>query len=259
MTDEQKPIEPAAPPEGEPAPEPAAGSEAQRLFALLKEKGQPVLIGLGLAVAVFVGVGAYRNYRQSLGLRASQALMNASTAQDLERVVSQYGGTPAAPIALLTLASQQFAAGEYAQAKVSYARFRQRFAEHPMNPAAALCEAQCLEAEGDLQAAREAYGAFLRDHPGHFLDPTAVFGDARCLTQLGRFDEARARYEDFIAANPESGWVPMAETAVEFVEKERRAQARPARAAASAAPAVSFRPAAAPSDQPPPAETPPGR
>ena len=58
-----------------------------------------------------------------------------------------------------------------------------------------------------------------------------MFGAARCRQQLGQFDEARALYEDFIAANPESTWLPQAESGLLFLKKAERAKNMPAPAA----------------------------
>lgn len=209
-------------------PEQPAGkqTEIQKLLELFKGRGQSVLIGLGLAVAVFLGFGAYRNYTHSLALRASQLLMGARNTEQLQQVISRYSSTPSAPVAMLALASQYFEVGQYDLAQFTYAQFEQKYPKHPMARAAELGKAQCLEAGGQVGQARDAFESFAKADPDHFLTPLALLGKARCLTQLGLFAEAKVTYEDFIAANPESGWTPLAETGLLFVDKEIRAKGK---------------------------------
>lgn len=224
----QEPQEPSGQPAGE-------QTEIQKLMEIIRGRGQSVLIGLGLAVAVFLGFGAYRNYRHSMDLRASQMLMGARDTAQLQQVISQYGSTAVAPVAMLSLAAQYFEAGQYDQAQFTYAQFAQKYPGHPMAKAADLGKAQCLEASGQVEEARDAFDAFAQANPGHFLAALALLGKARCLTQMRHYADAKAVYEDFIAAHPEGGWTPLAETGLLFVEKEMRAKDKAPEATASSA------------------------
>ena len=206
------------------APEDTPQTEKQQLLAIFREHVQPVLIGLAIALALILGYGAYKNYKQSTSMRASQMLMSSKSPEQLQQVISQYPSTPSAPIAMLTLASEYFRSGQYDLAQFSYAQFQQKFPNHPMAAAGELGKAQCLEASGQLDQALSMYEAFASANPGHFLTASAIFGKGRCLTQMGRYTEAKAVYEDYIAANPDSGWVPLADSAMLFVDKELRAQ-----------------------------------
>ena len=221
MVDEPKQEQQVEPAE---APAETPQTEKQQLLAIFREHVQPVLIGLAIALALVLAYGAYKNYKQSTAMRASQMLMSSRSPEQLQQVISQYPATPSAPIAMLTLASEYFRSGQYDLAQFTYAQFQQKFPNHPMAAAADLGKAQCLEASGQLDQALLLYEAFAAAHPGHFLDASAIFGKGRCLTQMGRYTEAKAVYEDFVAANPESGWVPLADSAMLFVDKELRAQ-----------------------------------
>ena len=232
-----------------PAPEAAPQTETQQLLAIFREHVQPILIGLGIALAVILAYGAFKNFKQSTAMRASQMLMSSRNAEQLQQVIQQYPSSPSAPIAMLTLASEYFKAAQYDQAQAVYAQFRQKFPKHPMTLMADLGKAQCLEASGQLDQALSMYEAFVVANPAHFLAPSAIFGKGRCLAQMGRFAEAKAVYEDFIAANPNSAWNTQADSAMLFVDKELRAHQKkqggegsakePAISAVSAAPAVS--------------------
>ncbi len=228
--EDEEEVEQAVQAEAEPGadsgaePELVAASEADKLKALFREYGQPVLIGLGLAVAVFLGYGAYKNYKQSVALRASQMLMGAQTTEQLQQVVNQYGATPTGPLAVLTLAAQYYEGGQYDLAQFTYTQFEQKYPRHPLKQIAEVGKAQCLEGSGQFDVAASQFDAFIKANPKNFLTPLAILGKARCQTELGQFGEAKATYEDFIAANPKSSWASIAETALLFVDKEMRAQ-----------------------------------
>lgn len=248
---------------GETPVQPAEGEhkdEAHRLLAAFKEHAQPVLIGVGLALAIVLGIGAYRNYKASVALRAGQMLMNAKTPEQLEQIINQYATTPSAPMAMLALAARHFDGGQYDLARFTYAQFAEKYPDHPMKEAADVNIAQCLEASGQLEQAAEAFASFAQAHPDSFMSPVASLGRARCLTQLGRFDEAKSEYEDFIAAHPKSGWAALAEASIEYVDKEMRARTKPAAESAPVtmsleAPAVSVPPSEpAPADVPAPSQ-----
>lgn len=208
-----------------PSQQPTEPDEIQRLKDFFKEYGQAVLIGVGLLVAAILGGIAFKNYRETSALRASQLLMNARSAEEIQQVISQYPNAPVMPLALLALASRRYDEGQYEMARNTFAQLKEKFPAHPLAVVADLGRAQCLEGEGQLEAALQAFSAFAADHPNHFLTPLARFGKARCLHQLGRYDEARAEYEEFVAAYPESEWATVAESAILFVEKDKRASA----------------------------------
>ena len=205
-------------------PEETPKTEKQQLLVLFRKHVQPVLIGVGIALAILLAYGAYKNYKQSTLMRASQTLMSARNIEQLQQVINQYPSTPSAPIAMLTLAAEYFQSGQYDLAQSTYAQFQQKFPKHPMTAAADIGKAQCLEASGQIEQALAAFEAFALANPGHFLYALAIFGKGRCLTQMGRYTEARAVYEDYLAANPQSGWRPLADLAMLFVDKELRAQ-----------------------------------
>ncbi|HBA83346.1 MAG TPA: hypothetical protein DCZ95_04545 [Verrucomicrobia bacterium] len=231
-----------------------AGEEqnVQQFQDLLREYGQPVLIGLTVAVVAFLGFAVYRNYKQSNEQKASEMLFSARNAEELQQIATQYSSTKAAPLALLSAASMAFEAGQYEPAQYAFSQFQQRYPKHELSPTAELGLAQCLEAVGQAAPAAEAFKAFAKAHPDHFLTPMAILGEARAYEQAGQFDEAKAIYEEFIAANPASPWLSQAEAGLTYLEQARTLapSAVPAPAPTAASPIV-VTPEAAPASPTP--------
>jgi TolA-binding protein len=196
--------------------------ENEQVLSFLREYGTPIMVGVVAAVVIYLGFVFYRAYQRNLAERAAGALAAAQNVEQLQKVVNQYGSTPSGSIAMLALGANYLHSGQYALARDTYERFRTTYPEHEMLAAAALGVAYAYEAEGRLDEAATRFEAFEKEHPDHYLTPMAVFGRARCMEQSGRYAEAKAVYEDFVAANPENSWVPQAETAMLYLERELR-------------------------------------
>jgi predicted negative regulator of RcsB-dependent stress response len=220
--------QPASPAPKSPEERALEAHEVPEVMDFLRENGISVLVGIGLAVAVFLGWSAYTNYKKSAESTASDSLFRAQSVEQIQQVINQYSSTRAAPMAYLSLASAQFDAGQYDLANHTFAEFQQKYPDHAFALQAELGQALCKEASGQLNEALGAFELFASAHTNHYLVPLAVFGKARTLEQLGRFPEAKAVYEDFIAASPtNSPWSSRAEAAVLYVDKETRAAKLP--------------------------------
>ena len=221
------------------------------VIAWLKENGTPILVGLTLAALAFAGFSAYRNHQRAAATTAQSQLFNSQTTAQFMDIVTKYADAPAAPLAELSLAGQQFEDGQFDMARSTYAAFLTKHAEHSLKSAAAMGLAQCDEAQLKLGDALTKYENFIKQEPDSFLQAQAIFGKGRCLEQMGRFDDARTVYEDFIAGHPKDPWVQRAETALMYVGKSKRAAENraahpPAAMIPVAKPAVSAAPAPAP-------------
>jgi tetratricopeptide (TPR) repeat protein len=188
----------------------------------IKHNIQVVSIAGGLTILVAVIFVAYIAQQRRSVETASRMLGVAQSSKQLEELLAQYPSSPAAPIAMLALASEQFKAAAYDQAVMLYVRFLRQYPKHPMAAAAELGKVMCFEARGESDHALTGFNMFIQAHPGSFLLPQAQMGRARCLQQLNRVAEAKAVYEDFIAANPESDWKPQMEMALDFIERDTR-------------------------------------
>ncbi len=211
--------------------------EVPEVLDFLRENGLSLLVGVGLAVAAFLGISAYRNYKTSQATAAANLFFQAQTTQQIQDMINQYPSATMTPLAYLALAAGRFDAGEYDLADRAFSEFETKFPNHPLVGQAQLGHAQCKEAGGQLQEALASYDQFATAHPNHYLYPVALFGKARTLEEMGRFPEARAVYEDYIALGlTNSAWTSRAEAALLYVDKEARAVKEGAAAAPPAAP-----------------------
>ncbi len=228
MSTEQQPASDAPKPiSHNPLNDPAlVRQEVPEVMDFLKENGMSILIGVGLAVAVFVGISSYRNYRQSQEITASSQLFNSQAPEQLQQVVEQFPKTSAAPLAQLALAGGYYDQGQFEMAQNAFGAFLQKFPTHSQAIVAELGGAQCLEALGSYEEAVAGYDKFIAAHKGRYLEAAAVFGKGRCLEQLGKRTEARALYEDLLLADPKGRWAGRAEYALQYVDKEIRLAAK---------------------------------
>lgn len=156
--------------------------------------------------------------------QAARLLGAAQTVRQFEELAARYPKSAGAPVAILAMASSSFSAGAYDDALARYEEFSAKYADHPLAAAAELGKSMCAEAKGETDRALAGFDAFIGEHAGHFLLPQAPFGKARCLQSSGRPAEAKAVYEDFIAANPSSKWVPVAESALQSLNRQMRSK-----------------------------------
>ena len=195
-----------------------------------------ILVSVGLAIAIALGFGAWQNHKQGQIERSERLLSGQPMPEEhlsaglttarLQMIVDRYPNTPAAPLALLALASQFYASGQYEPARNAYLRLEKEYPQHVFTPAAELGRAQCAEAAFMVDAALASYEKFIAAHPDYYLTPQAIFGKARCLEARGLFDNARIVYEDFLAKQPQSPWEGQVRSALQILEMKKRAQAK---------------------------------
>lgn len=215
---------------------PAGGlEELEQVRAFWDRYGTRITIAAAVVAIAIAGVNMVKSRSHRRVLDAAAQLAAARSAQDLEAIVSDYSGTPSAPLALLQLAKAAYDSGNYSQAMTHYETFTQRYAQHELADAAVMGAIHCREARGELAAAEAAFKAFAEAHPKHFLAAQALLGEARCLEQLGRFDEARVIFENMVATRGDSMWGDRAKDALDTLEDRREAYNNPPAVAAPAA------------------------
>lgn len=189
--------------------------EVKQVLSFLTHYGK--LIGIGLLAATLVilaskGISQQKANKQA---EAEDLLLRAQSPQQLEELVTRFGSTPAAPIALLDLAKTHFNNGDYFQARAQYERFLKEYKKHELGPVAEFGLASCSEADGDFDGAIEQFTTFIAEHGNHFLLSPSTLALARSMEQANRLEEARIVLEDFLAENATSQWAGQAESALQ--------------------------------------------
>jgi TolA-binding protein len=193
--------------------------EVTEVVGFLKRYGKLIGTGVLAAAVTVIASRGFANYKASRLAEAEQKLMTAKTPQQLEEVVTKYGSTPSAPVALLDMAKTLFNMGDYAQARAQYERFLKKYGKHDLRSTAELGLAYCTEADGDFNGAAAQFADFAKKHSASYLYPTAILSVARCMEQAGRKDEARVVLEDFLTQNAGTAWAGSAESALKQLTK----------------------------------------
>lgn len=175
-----------------------------------KTKGPAFLTALATAAVLAGGVFAFRAYRASKTAAANQAILKASSLEDLENVVAKYGATKAAGTARLRLAKAYYDASNYQAALQTYDECLKKGTARAFREIAELGRAHALEGLNRLDEALSDFQRFEQQRTGHFLYPQAVMGAARVLAMLGRKDEAKNRIEKLKAEKTGDEAVEMA-------------------------------------------------
>lgn len=195
-------------------------NEVKEVLSFLKRYSKPVGTGLFAVLIAVLAINGYTQYKTSRQAKAEKLLMAAETPQQFEVVITRYGSTPSAPVALLSMAKLFFNDGEIAQARAQYGRFLKQYKNHDMRPVAELGLAYCTEADGDFSDAAKQFDAFSKKNTSSYLRPQAILSAARCLKQAGETDEARVVLEDFLAASIGTQRANEAEVALQSLDSK---------------------------------------
>lgn len=150
----------------------------------------PWLLAAAVVVAGYYGV---KNYMASRRAAASEALVNAYTAEELEEAVTKFGGSDAGGALKLRLAKKYYDAGRYQEALDQYTALSGDKAPDGFADIPEVGKAQCLEALGSYAEALAAYEAFAEANPSSYLALTAKLGSARVLALSGDREKALQR------------------------------------------------------------------
>jgi predicted negative regulator of RcsB-dependent stress response len=194
--------------------------EVREVLGFLKRYGKLIGAGVLAAAVTVIGSSALAHRKASRLTEAERALMNARTPQQLEEIVTKFGSTPSAPVALLNLAKTRFNQGDYPQARAQYERFLKKFKKSDLRPTAELGLAYCTEADGDFNGAASQFADFAAKNSASYLHAPAILSIARCMEQAGRIDEARIVLEDFLAENAGAAWAGTAESSLRELGKK---------------------------------------
>jgi len=225
------------------------------LYDWWKANGSQFLITAVTVVVVLGGAVAFKQYRDNKIDGVNKALLKASSLEELETVVAQYGSLKAGNAARLRLAKAYYDASKYEEALNAYETCISKGAPQGFAEIADLGRAHALEGLNRLDDALAAYQAFEKASAGHCLQPQAQMGVARIYTLQGKKDEAKKLLETLKAQKTgDSTWEMAVANLEGVVDRYEPRAARSlfdaADAAAKTVPAPS--PAAAPVPAPVP-------
>ena len=150
----------------------------------------PWLLAAAVVVAGYYGV---KNYMAARRAAASEALVNAYTAEELEEAVTKFDGSDAGGALKLRLAKKYYDAGRYQEALDQYTALSGDKAPDGFADIPEVGKAQCQEALGSYAEALAAYEAFAEANPSSYLALTAKLGSARVLALSGDKEKALHR------------------------------------------------------------------
>ena len=247
-SNEPKPATPVAPPPPQEFDLLAFWIMHQRLIIRI------IVVAL-LAVAVW-GAFLFMDYRKRVG--SEEALSNAKTSADFQKVTADWSGTAAAATATIRLAEELRKEGKPAEAAQALREFLDKYPVHPLRVTAAHALAASLETAGKFDEALTAYQQFGAAHGRSAFAPLASIGQARVLMALNRNEEAQKALESVEQKFPGNPFVYDARTLLDEIKnaagRKTGGSPRPTPPPAPA-PAINLQ-GATPAPQPPGAPVP---
>jgi len=156
------------------------------LYDWWKKEGRSWLVTLAVAAAVVVAFYGTKHWIRARQDAASSALAAASTADELETVVAQYGSSKAGASMKLRLAKAYYDEGRYQDAYDLYSKLVGSEPEG-LKDAVTIGLAFSLEGLKKYEEARDAFAKYAADEANakSYLLFAAKLGAARCKAQAG--------------------------------------------------------------------------
>ncbi len=188
-----------------------------------------------------IGWSAWQLYSNHQNEVAAGALATAKSIPDLQKVVADYGNTPAGASANLLIAEKQRLEGKFSDANNTLQNFIDKSPRHELVPAAKMAMAANLQSEKKTDEALALYKQIGASYPKSFVAPLALISQVPLLKEKNQPDAARRACETVISQYGQSFWA--GEAMRELRTLKPAATAAPSGLpAASAAPAVSATP-----------------
>jgi len=162
--------------------------ETQVLWERYKNVVFAVLVLALLTVAAW---GAYRFYSIRRAETAAGLLATAKGPADFQKVIAQYGTTPAGASAHLFLAEEQRKEKQFSEANTTLQSFVDKYPKHQLKGTARMAIAANLESLGKRDEALTAYQRLAADDPQGFTAPMALLAQIHILKEKNQIAEAR--------------------------------------------------------------------
>ena len=218
--------------------------------------GKQALFIVAAAAVFFGGAYAFKQTRAAKISAANQELTRATSLDELEATVANYGSTKAGNAARLRLAKAYYDAGKYEEALDAYETCIRKGAPAGFKEIAELGRAHTCEALNRLDEAKTAYEAFTKTYASHFLQPQAVMGTARIMVLQDNKDGAKKLLENLKAEKTDAPAWEMAIAQLEGIVDRYVPRAERSLFDAASDAASQTAPAPAPVAEPAPAPAP---
>ena len=129
----------------------------------------------------------------------------------LDEIISQYGRTPAAPLARLIQAEALSRQQKYQEAENILLPFTRQNKPKHLIPMSVVALAATQENGGKLNEAAATCASFIEKYPEHILTPKVYESLARIHELKNTPLEAKAVYEKIVTLYPGSGWAARAQ------------------------------------------------
>jgi predicted negative regulator of RcsB-dependent stress response len=193
-------------------------AEVKEVLHFIQKYLKPTAIAILAVCIVFLGVRLVQSNTLKQQAEADAALIQANSTEDFQAILENYGNTPSAPLALMSLAREQFNSGRIVEAEQHYVDFLKRFSKHDLADQAELNVIRCKEANGQYSEAIPLYREFAETHKNSHLVLMALFGKAQCLEKSNQLDEAKIAYEDIVVNHAGTMWAKMAESRLQAIK-----------------------------------------
>ena len=238
------------------APPPSRDVAIETLVFWERFKKQ-IAVALLIVLLAAVAFTGYRFYSDRRAATASALLASAKSAQEYQRVIEVYPGTPAAADAYLLLAAAQQNEKKFAEANTTLQTFIAKYPQHELVSTARMAMAANLGSMGKTDEALTMYQQVASTYPNSFNAPMALLSQVYILKGKNRNDDARKICETVLTQYRTSFWAGEAMQQLRMVKPVT--SSAPVTTAGQTVPpmlAVSPAPPAPPAPQAPPAPKP---
>ncbi len=160
------------------------------LVGKLKANQHSLMLYGGIILLVIVGTLIYFNSKKEYPQKASFALANARSHEDLENVVKNYKDNIVAPAALCQLGYIAAQQTNYVEALGYYRTIIDEYPDSFLTPAAILAVAKCYVAQGKYTEAESVLKREVLYDKNNYIAIVAQMELVQILSTMGRYNEA---------------------------------------------------------------------
>ena len=152
---------------------------------------------------------AYKNLVSASSSEASEESIRRS-AEELDRLIREYGWTKMAKLAIPQLAYLKFGQGNYDEAISLYTAYLEKLGDDSIyRPMAHFGLAACYEAKADYQSAIHSLEKIIENDTA-FLREEALFSLGRMYDLSGQKELSKETFQTFVSQFPQSPLLPLA-------------------------------------------------